>query len=65
MRTTLDPLLVKEKQAAKMLSVCKRTLFNLRDCGALPYVKFGRSIWYDVADLKAWIAANKTVASPA
>ena len=59
-RTSPDPMLVTAREAAKMLAVSERTLWTLADSGALPRVPIGpRCYRYDVADLRAWIAARK------
>jgi predicted DNA-binding transcriptional regulator AlpA len=52
--------LVKEKQAADMLSVAPRTLRNWRTRGGGPrFVKIsGRCIRYRVADLNEWTKAR-------
>ena len=46
--------------AARYLSVCARTLWELKRCGALPVVSIGRLVRYDVRDLDAWIERTKT-----
>lgn len=54
-RPHVTPLLVAPREAAKMLSVCERTLFALTKSGDIPAVRIGRAVRYSVEDLKAWI----------
>ncbi len=52
-------LLLTEREAAKALSVCQRTLWQLRSDGHIPCVRIGRAVRYRPADLRAWIAAHQ------
>lgn len=52
--TTMDPLLVTAREAAKLLSICERTLFGLTKDGELPAVRIGRAVRYRLEDLKEW-----------
>jgi excisionase family DNA binding protein len=52
-------LLLTEREAAKALSVCPRTLWQLRTDGQIPCIRFGRAVRYDPADLRAWVARNR------
>jgi excisionase family DNA binding protein len=54
-RPQVAPLLVAPREAAKMLSVCERTLFALTKSGDIPAVRIGRAVRYSVEDLRAWI----------
>jgi predicted DNA-binding transcriptional regulator AlpA len=55
----LAPLLSTE-QAATLLGLARQTLAIMRVHGRGPrYVKLGRRVFYDPADLSAWIEANK------
>ena len=54
-----EPLLLTEREAAKALAVSPRKLWDLRTRGAIPCVRFGRSVRYDPADLQAWINRSK------
>ncbi len=53
---TLEPLLLKPNDAARMLGISPRTLWGLQD---LPRVRIGRSVRYDIEDLKKLIASRK------
>lgn len=54
----LDPLLA-YPEAAKVLGVTERTVRSLVCRGALPAVRFGRSVRIDPADLRAFIERAK------
>lgn len=56
MRRTLTPMLITPREAAKLLSVCERTLYMLTKTGQIPAVRIGRSVRYSVNELEAWIA---------
>ncbi|TWT43951.1 Helix-turn-helix domain protein [Phycisphaerae bacterium RAS1] len=53
------PLLVDRREAARLLGVSPGSIENLRLRGALPSVKIGARRLYDVADLRAFIEAQK------
>ena len=57
--TTVERILLTPREAAKVLSVCERTLFSLNKAGQLRPIKIGRSVRYDIADIKAWIERAK------
>lgn len=52
---TIPCLLLTPKEAAKSLSICERTLYDLTRRGELKSVKIGRSVRYSVDELKNWI----------
>jgi excisionase family DNA binding protein len=52
-------LLLKPAEAAKLLQIGDRTLWRLTDEGEIPCIRIGRSVRYDPADLRVWIAAKK------
>ncbi len=60
-----DRLLLNARDAAAMLSVCERTLWNLERAGALSCVRAGRIVRFDPADLRAWIESHKKRRLPA
>ena len=52
--------LLDTERAAKAIGLAAQTLAILRVHGGGPrYVKLGRRVFYDPADLAAWIEANK------
>jgi excisionase family DNA binding protein len=62
--TTAEPLLVRKPDAAKLLAMSQSTLEKLTCRRQIPHLKLGRAVYYDVADLRAWIEAKKIPASP-
>jgi excisionase family DNA binding protein len=60
----LPRLLLKPNEAADMLAISPRLLWTITDSGALPCLRIGRLVRYDVADLKAWINTQKSSAKP-
>ena len=59
-RPDTERLLVTEREAAHQLSMSPRKLWELRNRGEIPCVRFGRIVRYDPKDLKAWIIAHKS-----
>jgi predicted DNA-binding transcriptional regulator AlpA len=57
----LQPLLVDVREAARLLACSERTLWGLTSPrGPIPSVKIGRrSVRYSVADLQAFVDAQK------
>lgn len=52
-------LLLTEVQAAEFLNLSVRTLQSWRVSGSkIPFVRCGRAVRYNFADLLAWIRAN-------
>ncbi|MDX1965346.1 MAG: helix-turn-helix domain-containing protein [Pirellulales bacterium] len=56
-------LLVNSKTAARMLSICTKTLWQMSRDGELPCLRVGRRTLYSPAKLQAWIDAQ-AVANP-
>ena len=61
--TSPEPLLLTVRQAARALALCDKTLRELTKRGELPCIRYGRAVRYDIADLRAWIAAKKGTAA--
>lgn len=57
--TSIAPLLVNAKTAAKLLSISSRKLWSLTAGRELAAVRIGRLVRYDPADLRAWIERHK------
>jgi len=49
------PLLLTEEQAASLLSLSPRKVWELAACGAIPFIKIGSIKRYRRADLEAWV----------
>ena len=52
-------LLLKPSDAAEALSISPRKLWAMTNAGEIPCVRFGKSVRYDPADLRAWIDSQK------
>ena len=48
----MQALLVDKKNAAKLLSICVRTLDSLTACGELSPVRIGRGVRFRISDLE-------------
>ena len=59
----LSPFLVDEREAARLMGVCAKTLYNLRKGSELPFVSIGTRIMYDPADLRRFIERKKEAAN--
>ena len=64
MSTEEGQLLVTAKQAASMLAISERTLWQLTNDGHLPAVRFGRTVRYDLGDLRAFITSRRCGGDP-
>lgn len=56
----LPPLLVKPPEAARLLSISPRKLWELTNCGEIPCVRIGAAVRYSLSDLEAWIQSQKS-----
>jgi excisionase family DNA binding protein len=54
-----DNLLVRPRDAARMLAISERKLWELTNRNLIRAVRIGRAVRYDVRDLEAFIAAQK------
>jgi len=52
-------LLFTAREAAALLAISERTLWQLSRDGELPVVRFGRTVRYAPDDLQAFIAARR------
>jgi excisionase family DNA binding protein len=55
----IEPLLLDEAEAARLLGVAPRTLWSLADAGELPCVRIGRRKLYAVETLRRFIAERE------
>jgi excisionase family DNA binding protein len=52
----MEPLLLTQREAAKMLSISERTLFSLRRGGLIKAVRIGIGGWrYSISELQRFI----------
>jgi len=59
-KKTPEVMLLTPKEAARIMGICPRTLWGLKD---LPRVRIGRAVRYDIEDIRKWIATRKTPAN--
>lgn len=62
--TGIDPMVVDEEQAARMLGISRRMVFEFRSKGELPCVKLGRLIRYRVSDIHAFLERKRIQSNP-
>lgn len=55
-----SPQLLNDADASRWLGIGTRKLWSLKASGRIPFVKIGRSVRYDVDDLREFVAAAKT-----
>ena len=60
--TDISQRLVKVRAAADYLAISERKLWDLSRNGAIPIVKLGRMVRYDLADLDSFIENMKNIA---
>jgi excisionase family DNA binding protein len=56
----VERLLVKPREAAVMLAISARKLWELTNIGEIPVVRIGRSLRYSRADLEGWVASSRS-----
>ncbi len=49
------PLLLRPNEAAQVLAISPRKLWELTNCGEIPCLRIGRAVRYSVEDLQQWI----------
>ncbi|MEW6744682.1 MAG: helix-turn-helix domain-containing protein [Planctomycetota bacterium] len=54
-RPAVEPLLVRPAEAAMLLGIGKRKLWELTNARVIPYVRVGRPLRYSPAALRAWV----------
>lgn len=52
-------LLLKPKEAATALAISERTLWQLTKDRAIPCLRVGRAVRYDLSALQAWIEQHR------
>jgi excisionase family DNA binding protein len=55
----LTPLVVDEHQAAQMLGISPRTLWDYRKSGEIPVIRLGRLVRFAVDDLRKFIESKR------
>ena len=57
---TVSPITVSEVQAAELLGISSRTLYEWRRQGIVPCIRIGSRILYSVDRLRAWAHEQST-----
>jgi excisionase family DNA binding protein len=57
----VEPLLVTQREAAKRLMLCEKTIYSAVKAGELPCVRIGKAKRFTLEDLKNWIARKRQV----
>ena len=52
-------LLVRSTEAARMLAISERKLFELKERGEIRAIKIGRSVRFSVRDLEEWVDGQR------
>jgi excisionase family DNA binding protein len=58
-RSVHSALLIRPREAARLLAISERSLWAFTQSGEIPFIRIGRSVRYCPADLAAWIAGRK------
>jgi excisionase family DNA binding protein len=60
-----DKLLVTKTEAARLLSICEKTLYKLTQKGEIPVIRLGNRLTrYSSTDLREWAARNSSYIPP-
>ena len=54
--STLAPLALRAREAARMLGISERALWTLTSSREIPHVRVGKAVLYPVDELKAWLS---------
>jgi excisionase family DNA binding protein len=58
------PILVDSREAARLLSISPRKLWELTKSGEIPSLRIGRAVRYRMADIEAWTERQAATAAP-
>lgn len=53
------PLLIKAKEAARLLGIGQRKLWTMTNCGEVPCVRLSSAVRYSPESLRTWIARRE------
>ena len=62
--TLVAPILVDAREAARLLAISERTLWDLTFKREIPSLKIGRCVRYRIADLQGWAERKTQIAAP-
>lgn len=60
---TIEPLLVRVEEAARILSLSRSTIYEMMDAGELPSIRRGTARRIPVAALREWVARQTALSS--
>ena len=60
LEASIEPLLVRVEEAARLLSLSRSTIYEMLDTGELPSVRRGTARRIPVTALHAWVAHQTT-----
>lgn len=52
--------LINSREAAAILCISRRKLWELTASNQIPVVRIGRSVRFDIEDIERWVESNKT-----
>ena len=55
----VQPLLLRPPQAAVVLTISERKLWELAACNEIPHVRIGRAVRYHYDDLEEWVERKR------
>ena len=55
----VQPLLLRAPQAAVVLTISERKLWELAACNEIPHVRIGRAVRYHYDDLEEWVEQKR------
>jgi excisionase family DNA binding protein len=57
--TLKEPLLLKLPEAAALLAISPRKLWEMTNSGQIPHLRIGRAVRYSIEDLREWIKSQQ------
>jgi len=54
-----EPLLLRPAEAARLLAISPRKLWELTNAREVPSIRIGRALRYPTEDLRSWIAERR------
>ena len=54
-----EPLLLRPAEAARLLAISPRNLWELTNAREVPVIRIGRSLRYPTEELRAWVAQRR------
>ena len=57
--SSAEPLLLRPAEAARLLAISPRKLWELTNAREVPSIRIGRALRYPTEDLRSWIAERR------